>query len=73
MGCRAPPGDLPYPGTEPESLESPALAGEFFTTEPPGNPIKGCNRSKDSESVSLYRNYHFLKQLKNINGKTFRH
>ena len=26
------PGDLPYPGTEPESLASPALAGEFFTT-----------------------------------------
>ena len=27
------PGDLPNPGTEPAS---PALAGEFFTTEPPG-------------------------------------
>ena len=27
------PGDLPDPGTEPES---PALAGGFFTTEPPG-------------------------------------
>ena len=27
------PGDLPDPGTEPMS---PALAGEFFTTEPPG-------------------------------------
>ena len=29
------PGDLPNPGTEPES---PALAGRFFTTEPPGKP-----------------------------------
>ena len=29
------PGALPYPGTEPESL---ALAGRFFTTEPPGSP-----------------------------------
>ena len=28
-------GDLPVPGIEPES---PALAGEFFTTEPPGKP-----------------------------------
>ena len=28
-----PPGDLPDPGTEPAS---PALAGRFFTTEPPG-------------------------------------
>ena len=27
-----PPGDLPNPGMEPESLTSPALAGRFFTT-----------------------------------------
>ena len=26
------PGDLPSPGIEPVSLESPALAGGFFTT-----------------------------------------
>ena len=30
------PGDLPDPGVEPASLASPALAGRFFTTEPPG-------------------------------------
>ena len=30
-----PPGDLPDPGIEPVS---PALAGRFFTTEPPGKP-----------------------------------
>ena len=30
------PGDLPDPGMETESLTSPALAGVFFTTEPPG-------------------------------------
>ena len=30
------PGDLPNPGMEPSSL---ALAGTFFTTEPPGKPI----------------------------------
>ena len=30
-------GDLPYPGIEPAS---PALAGRFFTTEPPGKPWK---------------------------------
>ena len=29
------PGDLPNPGIEPES---PAFAGRFFTTEPPGKP-----------------------------------
>ena len=28
-------GDLPDPGTE---TTSPALAGRFFTTEPPGKP-----------------------------------
>ena len=27
-----PPGNLPDPGIEPESLTSPALAGRFFTT-----------------------------------------
>ena len=27
----SPPGDLPYPGTKPTSLTSPALAGRFFT------------------------------------------
>ena len=31
----SPPGGLPYPGI---NLESPALAGGFFTTETPGKP-----------------------------------
>ena len=35
---RPPPGDLPNPRIEPTSLESPALAGRFFTTEPPRKP-----------------------------------
>ena len=30
------PGDLPNPGIKPASLALPALAGGFFTTEPPG-------------------------------------
>ena len=30
------PGDLPDPGIKPTSLVSPALAGRFFTTVPPG-------------------------------------
>ena len=34
-----PPGELPNPGIEPASLTSPALAGGFFTTEPPGKPV----------------------------------
>ena len=32
------PGDLPDPGIEPESPASPAMAGGFFTTEPPETP-----------------------------------
>ena len=32
------PGDLPDPGIKSESLASPALAGRFFTNEPPGKP-----------------------------------
>ena len=32
------PGHLPDPGIEPVSPASPALAGGFFTTEPPGKP-----------------------------------
>ena len=34
-----PPGDLPNPGIKPGSLVSPALAGGFFTAEPPGRTL----------------------------------
>ena len=33
-----PPGDLSDPRIEPVPLVCPALAGRFFTTEPPGKP-----------------------------------
>ena len=33
-----PPEDLPNPGIKPASPVDPALAGRFFTTEPPGKP-----------------------------------
>ena len=32
------PGDLPDSGIKPAPLASPAMAGGFFTTEPPGKP-----------------------------------
>ena len=35
------PGHLPDPGIKPTSLESPALAGGFLTTEPLGKPYHG--------------------------------
>ena len=34
-------GNLPDPGMETESPASPAIAGIFFTTAPPGKPLKG--------------------------------
>ena len=39
------PGDLPHPGIKSVSLMSPALAGGFFTTAPPGNPLSFLNGS----------------------------
>ena len=33
------PGDLPNPGIKLASLGSPALAGRFFITAPPGKPL----------------------------------
>ena len=41
-----PPGDLPNPGIKPTFLVSPALAGKFFTTTPPGNPKSYFTRAK---------------------------
>ena len=37
------PGDLPNLGIEPASPEAPALAGKFFTTEPPGTLLAISN------------------------------
>ena len=34
------PGDLPDPGIKPMPPVSPAFAGKFFTSEPPGKPLK---------------------------------
>jgi len=39
MGSCPLPGDFPNPGNEPSSPVSPALAGGFYITEPPGKPI----------------------------------
>ena len=41
MPC-PPPGVIPKPGIRPASLLSPALAGRFFITEPPGKPTREC-------------------------------
>ena len=52
-----PPRDLHDPGIEPASPESPVLAGEFFTAETHGKPIKrqvhACLLSRLAISNSL--------------------
>ena len=51
-----PPGDLPNPETEPPSFTSPALAGRFFTTEPPGGTIgqiRAPSKSKPRDLCAL--------------------
>ena len=48
------PGDLPYPGIEPTA---PALAGWFFTTEPPGkaqSPTRQCHRDFVLQTVESF-------------------
>ena len=52
-GLPFPPGDLPNPRMEPTSSESPALAGRFFTTEPPGKPKGHKVQVKVAQSCSI--------------------
>ena len=49
------PGDVPDPGME---LESPALAGRFFTPEPPGKPK--CNTGMISFNTVRKKNITIL-------------
>ena len=47
------PGDLPDLGMELESLVSPALAGRFFTTAPPGKPMTGRYRELQRDKTDV--------------------
>ena len=47
------PGNLPNSGTEPVSLESLALAGGFFSTEPPGKPKEVLGKIYSIASVRV--------------------
>ena len=49
-----PPGDLPNPGIEPASLTSPALAGEFFTTNATWEVLRYHIQSKYKQCFSFY-------------------
>ena len=54
-----PPGDPLNPGIKPASLESPALAGGFFTAEPPGKP---CQMRGLQQRFSLFQQCAFNRQ-----------
>ena len=47
MGCHSflQGGDHPYSGIKPASPASPALAGRFFTTEPPVKPLQNMTHT----------------------------
>ena len=49
------PGNLPDPGIKPASLVSPALAGRFFTTVPPGKPM--CSKWLVPKVLNLFYCY----------------
>ena len=53
------PGDLPDLGTKLESL---ALAGRFFTAEPPGKPPRDVYSPNDVASTLQSRNYSGCKE-----------
>ena len=59
---RPPPGDLPDPGNEPTS---PALAGGFFTTEPPEKPslhwLPHCVKASFASRLGAEDHWGFLK------------
>ena len=57
-------GDLSDPGIKPMSLVSPALAGGFFTTVPPGKPYE-CRLWYNSVTVKKqapYKTFHLYIQ-----------
>ena len=56
----SPLGDLPYPGIYLTSLVSPALAGRFFTTVPPGKPRVYSRGYLYSLSFTLTLIFHVL-------------
>ena len=46
-------GELPNPGTQPVPPVSPALAGRFFTTEPPEKPVEYYSSIKKNNIMAL--------------------
>ena len=59
----SPPVALPDPGVESTSPVSPALAGRFFTTEPPGRPSLGSGRTQMKNPTIYSRGCHQLPSM----------
>ena len=59
------PGNLPDPQIKPTSPAAPALAGEFFTTEPPVSSYKDINPIKVGPAfmASIYLNYFLIPNI----------
>ena len=49
----SPPRDRPHTGMEPVALPSPALAGGFLTTGPPGKPNKGVSSHREHTILNI--------------------
>ena len=64
------PGNLPNPGIKPTFLASPALAGGFFTTAPPGKSvlciITKLRHMKVEETERDKRLYHIFYLLSSL-------
>ena len=63
-GLPFPTPDLPDPGIKVESLASPALAGRFFTTTPPGKPF--VIALIDFQKSSIYYGKSYLNKPKEV-------
>ena len=66
------PGDFPDPWIEATSLVSPALAGGFFTSEPPGKPcLHDTNTYLSDSPSSLMPESHLISLLTKTNSLGF--
>ena len=63
-----PPGDLPDPGIQPKFPAAPALAGRFFSAEPPGKPLWALSNYHSNTSLGRGRNY-FVNTGANLKNK----
>ena len=67
------PGDLSEPRVEPASFASPALAGGFFTSEPPGKFTHGVSANiimETAEKVIKLLNGNIYEKIKRMNIRT---